>query len=107
MVPAAAREKLLQRLGHHSGDRPPRHPGMLPHPLRKTGRHLDREHRRRLGNQHSSRPGRDLHVAAGPPLCAAQPPRPPPGCLTPPPPPPPPPPTRPHPPRRLHPPPPA
>ena len=36
MVSVAPREKLLQRLGHHGGDRPPRRPGMLTHPLRKT-----------------------------------------------------------------------
>ena len=46
---------------------------MLPHPLRKTGRHLDREHRRRLGNQHSSGPARDLRIAAGLTLRAAEP----------------------------------
>src|SRR5450755_4596059 len=74
MVSAAPREKLLQRLGHHGGDRPPRHPGMLTHPLRKTSRHLDREHRRRLRNHHGSRPGRDLRVAAGLTLRAAEPP---------------------------------
>ena len=71
---AAARQKLLQRLRHHSGDRAPRSPGMLADGGRKPHRQLDREHRACLGNHDAARPRRLIHIPAGLPLRTAQPP---------------------------------
>src|SRR5260370_32154440 len=90
MVPVTPREKFLQRLRHHRGDRPPRFPGMLADSHGEPPRQLDREHHPRLGHRHPPARRGLIHIPAGPAGRVPPPPPPPPPRPPPRPPPPPP-----------------
>ena len=64
MLSTAARQKLLQRLGDHRGDGPPRSGGVRPHPRHQLYWQLDGEHRGRLRHLHRPSGGSALDIPA-------------------------------------------